>query len=331
MFKLFGKTTDKTTTKKAPWTMVMQVANAHAFSIGFIGIQLTHGYVAALALSSASVIVGMILTLHTRLIGTGQAAWSMAVIFGLLLGGIMAFVYDSMTLFGLKMVHESKGWKKWFAFVLIGLGIGLSTQAGDQMWQQVYADWHSWVGAMSVSCVIIMMDVWHKEHQAAVKRSSQQPDTMQTALNTEVEVVVDKKLRQYTHEQLNSPEMEQHLRTQSLQSVQQIVQAKFNKRLELFAGESAGSVGSVGRITHIEEVPQPKQLGSGKRTRKRNLYTEHREAFVEYMQAHPHATLVEIASQFALSESGAGLWRSRYLKERDATKTLQEDLEDQAI
>jgi hypothetical protein len=240
----------KNTVKKAPWTMVMQVANAHSFSIGFVGIQLTHGYVAALALSSASVIVGMILSLQSRFAGTGNTALVLAILFGVPLGGIVAFVFDSMTLFGLKMVHESKGWKMAFAFVLIGLGIGLSTMAGDQMWQVVYQDWHGIVLAMSVSCVIIMMDVWHVEHEKAVKKASQQPDAMQTALNTEVEVVVDKKLRQYTHEQLNSPEMEQHLRTQSMQSVQEIVQAKFNKRLEMFAG--------AGERT-IQEIATPQQ------------------------------------------------------------------------
>ena len=45
---------------------------------------------------------------------------------------------------------------------------------------------------------------------------------MQTALNTEVEVVIDKKLREFTHEQLNSPEMEASLREQSRANLQQI-------------------------------------------------------------------------------------------------------------
>lgn len=258
-------------TKKAPHTMVMQIANAHAFSIGFIGIQLTHGYVAALGLSSVSVIVGMVVSLLARF--NGQL-WP-AIAFGTPLGAVVAFVFDSMTLFGLKMVHVSNGPKKAFSFVLIALGIGLSTMAGDQMWAIIYADWHGIVLAASVSCVIVMMDVWHEEHEKAVKQASQQSDAMQTALNTEVEIVVDKKLRLYTHEQLNAPEMEQTLRERSRDSVKQIVEAKFNKRLQQFAGEENG------QIKAISEEQRPALPAPRSQTSETDLQAQRDAAFTD--------------------------------------------------
>src|SRR5579871_1487405 len=150
--------------KYAPRTMVMQIANAHSFSVGFIGIQLTHGYVAALALSSVSVVVGLIVSLQSAFPGPNALWWAFAA--GLPLGGIVAFVFDAMTIFGLKMYRESSGAKRKFSYVIIGLGIGLSTMAGDQMWSLVYhGDWHSWVLAAAVSCVIIMVEVWNREHE----------------------------------------------------------------------------------------------------------------------------------------------------------------------
>jgi hypothetical protein len=341
--------------KKAPWTMVMQVANAHAFSIGFVGIQLTHGYVAALVLSSASVIVGMVVSLLTRF--NGQLAPAIA--FGVPLGGIVAFVFDSMTLFGLKMVHVSTGAKKWFAFLLIGLGIGLSTMAGDQMWQIIYADWHGIVLAMSVSCVIVMMDVWHEEHEKAVKRASQQPDAMQTALNTEVEVVVDKKLRQYTHEQLNSPEMEQDLREQSRQSVQQIVKAKFNKRLQQFAGEG----GTTGQIRSIQEeldrpalpgpqseqraLPAPSnetaeltteegqdgqeqhQPEQAEQTGQVVEYKQYRGRLIEMLENGGISSVTRIAEQAGIPRSTMGRWIKKATQELERIRDEQTAIDEQ--
>lgn len=240
---------DKKPKKKAPWTMVMQIANAHAFSIGFVGIQLTHGYVAALGLSSICVIVGMIVSLQPRFAATLWVAYAA----GIPLGAVIAFVFDGMTLFGLKMVHESKGIKKGFAFLLCALGIGMSTMAGDQMWGLIYNDWHSFVFAASVSCVIVMVDVWHKEHEAAVQKATENSDAVQEALSSEVETVVDHMLREHTHQVLQSPQMQEDLRKQSEENVRRIVQAKFNKRLARFASQD-------GAVLSIEEVEQPAQL-----------------------------------------------------------------------
>src|ERR1700760_2146593 len=223
---------------RAPWTMVMQIANAHSFSLGFIGIQLTHGYVAALALSSVCVIVGMVLTLQGRLHGN----LSLAIAFGIPVGIDVAFVFDSMTMFGLRMIRETKSWKKVFAFLILGVGIGLSTMAGDQMWSMVYGDWRGVVLAASVSCVIVMVEVWHKEHDEAVKKASTQSDAMQIALNTEVDVVIDKMLRKYTHERLNSPEMEASLREKSQANLDELVKAKFDKRLSDYAQKGGVTV-----------------------------------------------------------------------------------------
>src|ERR1700760_461939 len=239
---------------RAPWTMVMQIANAHSFSLGFIGIQLTHGYVAALALSSICVVVGMVITLLTRLHGN----LPLAIAFGIPVGAVVAFVFDSMTMFGLRMIRESKSWKKWFAFLILGVGIGLSTLAGDQMWNMVYGDWRGLVLAASVSCVIIMVEVWHKEHDEAVKKASTQSDAMQIALNTEVDVVIDKMLRKYTHERLNSPEMQDSLREKSQANLDELVKAKFDKRLAAY-GEKGG--------ISIDEKSD--------KALKRNLYREH--------------------------------------------------------
>lgn len=300
---------------KNPVTMVMQIANAHAFSIGFIGIQLTHGYVAALVLSSICVIVGMIVSLQTRFNGN---IW-MAVACGLPLGAVVAFVFDSMTMFGLKMVRESTGWKKWFSFVLIGIGIALSTMAGDQMWDLVYKDWHSWVLAASVSCVIIMVEVWHVEHEAAVKHASKQSDAVQTALATEVEVVVDKMLRSFTHEQLQSPEMAERLRLQSKKSVDDMVAAKFAARLHSFAGNS---------VRVIEEKPEPKQLPAPPpaptdRTDARGRYSECRDELARLrLQRSPRMSMQDLADHFGVgSKSTISEWIDRLEAEQEAEQT----------
>jgi len=301
---------------KNPVTMVMQIANAHAFSIGFVGIQLTHGYVAALVLSSICVIVGMIVSLQTRFNGN---MW-MAVACGLPLGAVVAFVFDSMTMFGLKMVRESKRWKKAFSFVLIGIGIALSTMAGDQMWDLVYKDWHSWVLAASVSCVIIMVEVWHVEHEAAVKHASKQSDAVQTALATEVEVVVDKMLRSFTHEQLQSPEMAERLRLQSRKSVDDMVAAKFASRLNSFAGNS---------VRVIEEKPEPKQLPAPApaptpdRTDARGRYSECRDELARLrLQRTPRMSMQDLADHFGVgSKSTISEWIDRLEGEQEAEQT----------
>jgi hypothetical protein len=294
---------------KAPWTMVMQIANAHSFSIGFIGIQLTHGYVAALALSSVCVIVGMIVSLLPHF--GGQLLPAVAA--GIPLGVVIAFVFDAMTMFGLKMIAESKRWKKAFAFVLVAVGIFLSTMAGDQMWSLVYNDWHGWVLAASVSCVIIMVDVWHPEHEAAVKKATTQPDAMQRALNTEVEIVIDRKLRQFTHEHLNSPEMETQLREKSEENLAQLIEAKFAQRLDMLAG---GKNGELREISVSEE--SRRQIAAPKDKSKRMLYRELHDDFAKFMDDHPRAGLKMIREEFGVEESTASEWRKFYREEKEA-------------
>jgi pantothenate kinase-related protein Tda10 len=71
-----------------------------------------------------------------------------------------------------------------------------------------------------VSCEIIMVEVWHKEHEKAVLQASKNTDTKQTAQSTEVEVVVDTLLREYTPASLNRPAMQEKLKAQSAKSVE---------------------------------------------------------------------------------------------------------------
>jgi hypothetical protein len=80
--------------------------------------------------------------------------------------------------------------------------------------------WHRFVLVAAVSCEIIMVEVWHKEHEKAVLQASKNTDTKQTALSTEVEVVVDNMLREYTHASLNRPAMQEKHKAQSAKSVE---------------------------------------------------------------------------------------------------------------
>lgn len=293
--------------QKASWTMVMQVANAHSFSIGFVGIQLTHGYVAALTLSSICVIVGMIVSLIPDFHGSLGAA----IMAGVPLGIVVAFVYDSMTVFGLKMVRESKQFKRFFAVVLTAGGIILSTMAGDTMWGLVYHDIRSLILAASVSCMIIAVEVWAKEHTAAVEHASQSNTAMQTALNTEVEVIVDKMLRNHTHSMLKSPEMQEDLRQQSETSVRQIVQAKFKSRLSSFGGGvSVAASDETVQIPEVAESVSEQSTGNA-----RSAYGEHREAIISALEANPNVSINELVRLTGRPRATVARWQAKAKRE----------------
>jgi hypothetical protein len=193
-------------------SLPMLIASSHNLSNRFAGLQMSAAYLAANVLSAISVIVGLCsyISASDKFASLPQGVgYGVGVIVGIL----AAFLFDGLTISSLKRIKSSNnGGTKFFNFLLMGGGIFFSTVAGDQMWALIFSDWRATAFACAVSAVLIATELWHVEHEAAIKKATGRNEVKAHAITEERYEMLETLKREESQEMLKDPAIRQELR-----------------------------------------------------------------------------------------------------------------------